>query len=150
MVTKNKSFFVVATNDTERNWTPAELLKQYKSQNKVERGFRFLKDPEFFADSIFVSKSEHMQALLMIMTLSLAVFSGLEWKLQKAMKDTGTKLKNQLGKPQDKITMRFVFQEFDGVSTVIINDQTRCFDNIKEQATKVLQLLGQQYVNTYS
>ncbi|MGN1394424.1 MAG: hypothetical protein ACI4V7_10450 [Succinivibrionaceae bacterium] len=84
------------------------------------------------------------------MTLSLAVFSGLEWKLQKAMKDTGIQLKNQLGKPQDKITMRFVFQEFDGVSTVIINDQTRCFDNIKEQAIKVLQLLGQQYIDTYS
>lgn len=150
MVTKNKSFFVVATNDTERNWTPAELLKQYKSQNKVERGFRFLKDPEFFADSIFVSKNEHMQALLMIMTLSLAVFSGLEWKLQKAMKDTGTKLKNQLGKPQDKITMRFVFQQFEGVATVIINNKERYFDNLKEQTIKVLQLLGQLYVDTYS
>lgn len=150
MVKKNKSFFVVATNDTERDWLPAELLKQYKSQNKVERGFRFLKDPEFFADSIFVSKNERMQALLMIMTLSLAVFSGLEWKLLKSMKDTGTKLKNQLGKPQDKITMRFVFQQFEGVATVIINDKERYFDNLKEQTIKILQLLGQQYVNTYN
>lgn len=150
MVTKNKSFFVVATNDTERNWTPAELLMQYKSQNKVERGFRCLKDPEFFADSIFVSKNEHMQALLMIMTLSLAVFSGLEWKLQKAMKDTGTKLKNQLGKPQDKITMRFVFQEFDGIISMVVNDMDRYFANIKEQSLKVLELLGQPYIDTYS
>ena len=50
MVRRNRSFFVVATNDVEREWKPAELLKQYKSQNRVERGFRFLKDPEFFAD----------------------------------------------------------------------------------------------------
>ena len=41
MVRRNRSFFVVATND-------------------VERGFRFLKDPEFFADSIFVSKNEYI------------------------------------------------------------------------------------------
>ena len=75
VVRRNKSFFVIATNDIERDWQPGELLRQYKSQNKVERGFRFLKDPEFFADSIFVSKNEHIQALLMIMTLSLAVFS---------------------------------------------------------------------------
>ena len=38
------------------------------------------------------------------MTLSLAVFSGLEWKLLHAMKTTGTKLKNQVGKLVDKIT----------------------------------------------
>ena len=67
-----------------------------------------MKDPEFFADSIFVSKNERIQTLLMIMTLSLAVFSGLEWKLRNAMKVTGTKLKNQVGKPTDKITMRYI------------------------------------------
>ena len=82
MVKRNKSFFVIATNDVEREWEPAELLKQYKSQSRVERGFRFLKDPEFFADSIFLSKNERIQSLLTVMTLSLAVFSGLEWKLQ--------------------------------------------------------------------
>ena len=60
MVRRNRSFFVVATNDVEREWKPAELLKQHKSQNRVERGFRFLKDPEFFADSIFVSKNEYI------------------------------------------------------------------------------------------
>ena len=55
MIKRNKSYFVIATNDAERDWKPAELLKQYKSQSRVERGFRFLKDPEFFADSIFLS-----------------------------------------------------------------------------------------------
>lgn len=149
-VMRNKSFFVIATNDTERNWTSAELLKLYKTQNRVERGFRFLKDPEFFADSIFVSKNEHMQALLMIMTLSLAVFSGLEWKLQNAMQETGTQLKNQQGKLQDKITMRFVFQQFDGVITAIINNTDRYFDNIKEQPRKILKLLGKAYEDTYT
>ena len=95
IVRRDKSLFVIATNDTEREWTPEELLKQYKSQNKVERGFRFLKDPEFFADSIFVSKNEHIQALLMIMTLGLLVFSGLEWKLRNAMATSKVLLKNR-------------------------------------------------------
>lgn len=150
LVKKNKSFFVVTTNDIERNWTPAELLQKYKSQNRVERGFRFLKDPEFFADSIFVSKNEHMQALLMIMTLGLAVFSGLEWKLQSEMMKTGTKLKNQVGKLQDKITMRFVFQQFYGIVTATLNNSERYFDNICEQAHTILKLLGKKFVDTYS
>lgn len=32
MVRRNRSFFVVATNDVEREWKPAELLKQYTDQ----------------------------------------------------------------------------------------------------------------------
>lgn len=106
LVKHNKSFFVIATNDIERDWKPEQLLKQYKSQSRVERGFRFLKDPEFFADSIFLSKNERIQSLFTVMTLSLAVFSGLEWKFQHSMKTTETKLKNQVGKLVDKITMR--------------------------------------------
>ncbi len=50
----------------------------------------------------------------MIMTLSLAVCGNLEWKLHNAMKETGTTLQNQLGKPKKKITMKFVFQQFEG------------------------------------
>ncbi|MBO6069574.1 MAG: hypothetical protein J6P43_00730 [Succinivibrionaceae bacterium] len=94
-------------------------------QSRVERGFRFLKDLEFFADSIFLSKNERIQSLLMVMTLSLAVFSGLEWKLLHAMKTTGTKLKNQVGKLVDKITIRFVFQEFEEFSVLVGQDGYR-------------------------
>lgn len=149
VVRRNKSFFVIATNDIERDWQPGELLRQYKSQNKVERGFRFLKDPEFFADSIFVSKNEHIQALLMIMTLSLAVFSGLEWKLRNAMEATNTKLKNQVGKLTDKITMRYVFQIFSGVQTIIVRQKGRIYFHIKDQAYEILKLLGVNYQKTY-
>ena len=149
VVRRNKSFFVIATNDIERDWQPGELLRQYKSQNKVERGFRFLKDPEFFADLIFVSKNEHIQALLMIMTLSLAVFSGLEWKLRNAMEATNTKLKNQVGKLTDKITMRYVFQIFSGVQTAITGNKERFYYHISDQAYEILKLLGVNYQKTY-
>lgn len=149
MVRRNRSFFVVATNDVERKWKAAELLKQYKSQNRVERGFRFLKDPEFFADSIFVSKNEHIQALLMIMTLGLAVFSGLEWKLRNAMKESNVQLPNQTGKLTDKITMRYVFQIFSTVITIVLDNGERLFYHISEQANRILELLGDKYQKTY-
>ena len=149
MVKRNRSFFVVATNDTERKWTPEELLKQYKSQNRVERGFRFLKDPQFFADSIFVSKNEHIQALLMIMTLGLLVFSGLEWKLRNAMETSKVLLKNQIGKLTDKITMRYVFQIFSAIMTIILENGERLFYHISDQAYEILELLGERYQKTY-
>jgi transposase len=149
MVKHNRSFFVVATNDVDREWEPGELLKQYKSQCRVERGFRFLKDPEFFADSIFLSKNERIQSLFTIMTLSLMVFSGLEWKLQNEMKVTETKLKNQLGKPVDKISLRFVFQQFEDFMINVYVDGYRIFDRLTEQQNKILKLLGQEYLTAY-
>ena len=149
MVKRNKSFFVIATNDVEREWEPAELLKQYKSQSRVERGFRFLKDPEFFADSIFLSKNERIQSLFTVMTLSLAVFSGLEWKLQNKMKETGTKLKNQVGKPVDKVTLRYVFQKFEEFMISIYEDGYRIFDILNDQQNKILELLGRNYQKVY-
>ena len=123
MVRRNRSFFVVATND-------------------VERGFRFLKDPEFFADSIFVSKNEYIQALLMIMTFGLAVFSGLESKLRNPMKESNVQLPNQTGKLTDKITMRYVFQIFSTVITIVLNNGERLFYHISEQANIIQELLG--------
>lgn len=49
--------FILATNDTDSaELTMAALLGHYKSQQKVERGFRLLKSPEFLTSSIFLKK----------------------------------------------------------------------------------------------
>ena len=84
-----------------------------------------------------------------IMTLSLVVFSGLEWKLQNEMKVTETKLKNQLGKPVDKISLRFVFQQFEDFMISVYEDGYRIFDRLTEQQNKILKLLGQEYLTAY-
>jgi len=48
------------------------MLENYEDQGvSVERGFRFLKDPLFFAHSLFLKKPERIMTLLMIMGLSL-------------------------------------------------------------------------------
>ncbi len=149
MVKRNRSCFVVATNDVDREWEPGELLKQYNSQSRVESGFRFLKDLEFSTDPIFLSKTERLQSLFTIMALNLVVFNGLEWKLQNEMKVTETKLKNQLGKPVDKITLRFVFQQFQDFTITVYEDGYRLFDPLTEQQNKILKLLGQEYLTAY-
>ena len=77
------------------------------------------------------------------------VFSGLEWKLQNEMKVTETKLKNQLGKPVDKISLRFVFQQFEDFMINVYVDGYRIFDRLTEQQSKILKLLGQEYLTAY-
>ncbi|RLV57637.1 IS1634 family transposase, partial [Parashewanella curva] len=74
-VVKQKSCFVLATNIDKKTLSPEELLKHYKAQSEVEKGFRFLKDPLFFVSSLFIKKPSRIDALLMVMTLSLLVYS---------------------------------------------------------------------------
>jgi transposase len=78
--------FIIATNEMDSARLPAQaMLENYKDQGvSVERGFRFLKDPLFFAHSLFLKKPERLMALLMIMGLALLIYSLAERKLRQA------------------------------------------------------------------
>jgi transposase len=76
---KRKSLFILATNELDEETLPAEeMLRGYKGQVRVERGFRFLKEPWFMASSIYLQDEKRIMALLMVMTLCLLVYSALE------------------------------------------------------------------------
>ncbi len=61
---KQKSLFIVATNELDDQVLSAEeMLKGYKGQVRVERGFRFLKDPQFMARSFFLKSEERTRGL---------------------------------------------------------------------------------------
>jgi len=78
----------VATNELDPTaLSDEELIKTYtKKQQKVERGFRFLKDPLFMASTVFLKSAERIMALAMIMTLSLLVYSALEHRIRESLK----------------------------------------------------------------
>nr|WP_228371754.1 IS1634 family transposase [Trichormus azollae] len=68
--------FVFATNFLDSNeLTHDSILNEYKAQQSCQRGFAFLKDPLFFADSIFLKSPERIDSLGMIMALSLLVYT---------------------------------------------------------------------------
>ena len=55
---QTKGKFIIATNELDKTkLSDKELLAAYKGQSKVERGFRFLKDPQFVARNFFVKKT---------------------------------------------------------------------------------------------
>lgn len=44
---QEKGLFILATNELSDTLTMEKMLKLYKSQQSVEKGFRFLKSPDF-------------------------------------------------------------------------------------------------------
>jgi len=91
---KTKGLFIIATNDVRKQLTMDELLILYKSQQNVERGFRFLKNPEFLTSSFYLKKPERIEALLMMMTCCLMIYAGIEHKIRKGLKDKNLQFKN--------------------------------------------------------
>ena len=78
---RNLGRFVLASNQIDLD--PEVMLNYYKGQQVVERGFRFLKDKSFHVSEVYLKKEERIEALCMIMVLSLLIYSFAEWKLRK-------------------------------------------------------------------
>ena len=131
-----------------------ELITIYKAQGTtVERGFRFLKDPMFFADSVFLKNPKRIMALLMVMTLSLLVYSIAERQLREALKSEDETIPNQVGKPTQTPTMRRIFQIFEGVEVLLIKLPTgfqRVVMNLDELRLKILNFLPREVKILYS
>jgi transposase len=146
-----KGKFIVATNDLDTT-TLADvgLFFAYKGQSKVERGFRFLKDPQFMAATIFVKKPERVEALLFIMTLCLTVYAALEYRIRQQLEQKKETFANQLGKQVKNPTTRWVFQCFSNI-TWLFNDATKkpIILNIKPNNLFIIKLLGEKYYKYY-
>lgn len=140
--------FLLATNELDRDQLPpAAMLSQYKAQGvSVERGFRFLKDPLFFADSLFLKNPGRIMALIMIMVLALLIYALAERKLRLRLAETGESLTDQLGKPTQTPTMRWIFQLFEGIDLLVVYQNgallSRQVLNLRPLHHTVLRMLG--------
>ena len=102
--------FILATNVLEANHLSDDhVLREYKAQQSTERGFRFLKDPLFFTNSVFLNSTERVAALAMVMGLCLLVYSLGQRALRQALERAKQTINNQLGKPTTTPTLRWVF-----------------------------------------
>jgi transposase len=147
--------FIVATNELDASrLSRAAMLENYKDQGvSVERGFRFLKDPLFFANSLFLKKPERIMALLMIMGLALLIYSLAERKVREALNEMKATIPNQLRKPTQTPTIRWVFQLFEGLDILLIIQDGRVIFrklvNLRPVQQQVIALLGPHIQKCY-
>jgi hypothetical protein len=117
--------FILATNSLDsQKWADSDILREYKGQQSTERGFRFLKDPLFFASSVFLKNSKRIMALAMLMTLALMVYTV-----------------DQKGKPTTRPTLRWILQCFLSVHLVFL-DNLKFQIKLSDRQNLILQFLG--------
>lgn len=151
-----KGHFILATNDLDTiNYSNETMLHDYKDQQSVEGGFRFLKDPWFMVDLIFLKLPRRIEALMMVMTLCLMVYNFAQYKLRESLKKQGETLPNQLGKEVKTPTMRWVFQLMEGISIIrlfkkhIREPLKEMITNLNNLRKKIIFLMGENTCHIY-
>jgi len=133
--------FILATNILNATELGAsEILSVYKQQQSCERGFRFLKDPLFFADSLFVKNPERVETMMMLMGLSLLVYMIGQREIRNSLKSKKSSVKNQLNRATQRPTLRWIFQCFQGIHCFKIEGAER-ISNLNEERYRILEFL---------
>ena len=149
-----KAKFIVTTNVPATRMGAEEVIRLYKAQSGVERGFAFLKDPLFLASSVFVKKVERVMATGFVMVLCLLVYRLAELRLRQRLAETGATVPNQLKKPTRSPTLRWMFQCFEGISLVLVEREDRLeavqVAGLTGLHHLILQLLGPPYAQYYA
>jgi transposase len=145
-----QSCFLLATNERDEGQLSAQaVLDGYTGQARAERGFRFLKDPQFLASSLYLKKPERIMALLMVMTVCLLVYAALEYRMRTVLKEQEATLPDQKGKRIQNPTARWVFHYFVGIHVLYIPGQGLFVLNLTDEHQHLLQLLGKRYAWFY-
>jgi len=134
--------FILATNELDEQVLSHEaVLDDYKGQQAPERGFGILKDPLFFTSSVFLKTPQRIEALAMIMGLSLMVYTLAQRQLRTALQQAHKTIRNQLKKPTNSPTMRWVFQCFQAIHLLKVNGNYQV-SNLTPERIQILKFIG--------
>jgi Transposase len=141
--------FIIATNVlNSQELSDDSMLREYKAQQSCERGFGFLKDPLFFADSIFLKSPERIESMGMIMGLCLLVYTLAQRQIRNALKESKSTIKNQLGKATNSPTLRWIFQGFQCIHLITLNQEEH-ISNWNKDRDFILRLLPDDCLRYY-
>ncbi len=146
---KRAGRFVLATNRLDKSkFSSDEILIKYKEQQAAERGFSFLKDPLFFADSVFLKTPKRIETMAMLMGLCLLVYSLGQREVRRLLEERKTGIKNQLGKLTERPTLRWIFQCFQGIH-LVINQGIKQIVNLTNERKLILNFFPISCHNYY-
>jgi len=140
IILNRKGRFVLATNELDTAGFPDQnLLNEYKLQQDVERGFRFLKDTEFGVSDVFLKNPKRIMALMCIMSLCLMVYNIGQFDLRKKLDEHKETVPDQLGKATGRPTLRWIFQLFQDIALVRIDNLPSVVTNVDKTRVHILR-----------
>lgn len=117
------------------------ILTLYKEQHGMERNFSFLKDPAV-VNAIFLKSEERIEALGLILLISLLVWRLIERTLRKHVEQTDTPLTGWDNKPTTSPTALMVISKFKNVTVIRIGARRKLARPLNPVQLEWLEALG--------
>jgi transposase len=139
--------FVLITCIAETELDGADVLRQYKDQSIVEVQFKILKEPAL-ASTIFLKTPERINALVMLLNVSLLIRALIQYKIRKSITESQEELP-RIGWDNRKLenpTIKFVIEALQNSYLTKIADAAYHYDFCNElhklRVTTIFRLLG--------
>lgn len=150
---KYKGRFILSTNVLDKELLKPELmLEEYKEQQQPERGFRFIKSPEFLVKAVFLKSANRIAALTMIMTLTLFIYNLGQYQVRRVLEKNNESVPNQKKKATQNPTLRWIFELMQGISRVVIilgDKEKKVISKLTDVQNKIVSLLGEGFRQIY-
>jgi transposase len=136
--------FVLITNvpaEGEDSLDSTGVLRTYKGQYSIESDFVFLKDP-LVVNDLFLKTPSRIDALGMILIISLMVWRIMERSMRLYLEQTQTMVSGWDNKPTNKPTSYMVTRVFFGIQVMLLKDQRFFLKAPNDRLSVFLSALG--------
>jgi transposase len=136
---RRESTFVLVSRTSEE-MEAKEIMKSYKNQDKVERGFKFLKQPQYLGP-VYTKKPKRVEALGYIFLLVLLLAKYLEYRVRVSLAQSGEVLKvggQKVPRPSAKTIMEIL----DMVLVLYVSGHLVLPENVYQDALRMIRWAG--------
>jgi len=154
LIKRRKGRFILGSNELDPlKLADSAFLSEYKEQYKTEQEFAFIKGNTFEVSSIFLKKPSRIEALMMVMTLSLMVYGVAQHNLRQALEQTNETIPNQIKKPTKNPSMAWVFRLFQGIHIWFVPYKDKVQElvvNLTEVTRRIIHYFGPSAERIYA
>ncbi len=135
--------FVLLTNvasEGDDGYSAEKILRTYKDQHAIENNFGFLKDDQI-VNAIFLKRPERIEALGLILLISLLIWRLIEHTMRTELKATDTTLPGWDDKPTQRPTSYMMTWKFKGLIVLRIGQKRQMAQPLSSTQEAFLQAL---------
>ena len=135
--------FVLLTNvppEGDDGYSAEQILRTYKDQHAIENNFGFLKDDQI-VNAIFLKRPERIEALGLILLISLLIWRLIEHTMRTELKAADTTLPGWDDKPTVRPTSYMMTWKFKGFMVLRIGQRRQIAQPLSSTQEAFLQAL---------
>jgi len=115
---KKSCLFILSTSDLEMSGE--EILREYKTQDSVEKNFQLLKSPQF-VNSLYLESIKRIEAFMYLMMITVMIKSVVQYVVRRELKKENDYILGNENKKNYKPTFAVIYSVFHSVQTMTID-----------------------------